>query len=99
MAAVLEAIDAALHTDPLVDAQLNVPQKEAGVLAAIDAGMIVHTKEYEGNNVHLSVTGPASLVGRFARFRLRKPTVGPSSSLRDHLLSWSFHTLALWPLI
>ena len=71
MAAVLEAIDAALHTDPLVDAQLNVPQKEGGVLAAIDAGMIVHTKEYEGNNVHLSVTGPASLVGRFARFRLR----------------------------
>jgi GTP-binding protein HflX len=48
-----------------------VPQKEGGVLAAIDAGMIVHTKEYEGNNVHLSVTGPASLVGRFARFRLR----------------------------
>jgi GTP-binding protein HflX len=37
--------------------------------AAIDAGMIVHSREYEGNLVRLSVRGPASLIGRMRRFR------------------------------
>jgi hypothetical protein len=43
----LKAIDAALHSDPLVDAELRVPQLEGGVLAAIEAGMVVHSREYE----------------------------------------------------
>jgi hypothetical protein len=33
--------------------------------------MIVHTREYEGNLVHLMVSGPASLIGRMRRFRVR----------------------------
>lgn len=69
--ALLAAIDAALHTDPIVDADLRVPQHEGAVLAAIDAGMIVHKRSYEGNLVHLSVSGPASLVGRLRDYRLR----------------------------
>ena len=67
----LAAIDGALHSDPVVDAELRVPQHEGAVLAAIDAGMVVHAREYEGNIVQLKVSGPASLVGRMRRFRMR----------------------------
>ncbi|MDE3199653.1 MAG: GTPase HflX [Acidobacteriota bacterium] len=69
--ALLAAIDAALLSDPLIKAELRVPQHEGGVLATIEAGMVIHSRNYEGNLVHLSVTGPASLVGRLNAFRLR----------------------------
>jgi GTP-binding protein HflX len=72
MPALLAAIDAALHSDPLIEAEFRVPQHEGAVLAAIEAGMVIHTREYEGNLVRLNVTGPASLVGRLGRFRLRE---------------------------
>ncbi len=65
------AIDAALHSDPVIEAELRVPQHEGAALAAIEAGMVVHTREYEGNVVRLSVSGSASLVGRMRRFRSR----------------------------
>jgi len=70
--ALLAAIDAALHSDPIVEAELRVPQHEGAVLAAIEAGMVVHSRNYEGNLVRLSVSGPASLVGRMRRFRARQ---------------------------
>ena len=60
----LAAIDEALVADPLVEAELVVPQAEGATLAAIDAGMVIHTRAFEGETVHLSVRGPASLVGR-----------------------------------
>ncbi len=69
--ALLDAIDAALLSDPLVDADFRIPQNEGAVLAAIEAGSIVHDRAYEGNLVRLSVTGPASLVGRLREYRLR----------------------------
>jgi GTP-binding protein HflX len=69
--ALLKAIDAALFTDPLIETELRVPQQEGGVLAAIDAGMVVHSREYEGNLVRLTVSGPASLVGRLRQYRVR----------------------------
>jgi GTPase len=68
----LEAIDGALKSDPIIDAELRVPQHEGAVLAAVDAGMIVHSREYEGNMVRLTVSGPASLVGRLRKYRLRQ---------------------------
>jgi GTP-binding protein HflX len=71
MEALLAAIDGALHSDPVIEAELRVPQQEGGVLAAIEAGMIVHHREYEGNLVRLAVSGPASLVGRLRKYRLR----------------------------
>jgi GTPase len=71
MDALLAAIDAALHSDPIVEAELRVPQNEGAVLAAIDAGMVVHARAYEGNVVRLSVSGPASLIGRLREYRLR----------------------------
>jgi len=70
MEALLAAIDSALHSDPLLQADLCVPQQEGGVLAAIEAGMVVHSRSYEGETVRLSVRGPASLLGRLRRFRL-----------------------------
>ena len=69
--ALFDAIDAALHSDPLVEADFRIPQHEGAVLAAIEAGAIVRNRAYEGNLVRLSVTGPASLVGRLREYRLR----------------------------
>jgi GTPase len=69
--ALLVAIDAALHSDPLIEAELRVPQHEGAVLASIEGGMVVHEREYEGNLVRLKVSGPASLMGRLRRFRVR----------------------------
>jgi GTP-binding protein HflX len=72
MDALLAAIDRALHSDPQIKAELEVPQHEGAVLAAIEAGMIVHSREYEGNLVRLVVSGPASLLGRLRRYKLRQ---------------------------
>jgi GTP-binding protein HflX len=72
MDALLAAIDRALHSDPVIEAEFRVPQQEGGVLAAIEAGMVVHSREYEGNQVRLAVSGPASLVGRLREYRLRE---------------------------
>ncbi len=69
--ALLNAIDRALISDPVIEAEFCVPQKQGAVLAAIDAGMVVHSKAYEGNLVRLSVSGPASLVGRLREYRVR----------------------------
>ena len=71
MDALLAAIDEALKSDPLLEAELRVPQSEGAVLAMIDAGMTVRDRAYEGNLVHLTVTGPASLVGRLREWRVR----------------------------
>jgi GTP-binding protein HflX len=60
----LRAIDEALTADPLMDADLVVPQSEGATLAAIEAGMVILSRAFEGEVVHLSVRGPASLVGR-----------------------------------
>jgi GTP-binding protein HflX len=72
MDALLAAIDRALQSDPVIEAELRVPQQEGAVLAAIEAGMIVHRREYESNLVRLAVSGPASLVGRLRKYRLRE---------------------------
>ena len=71
MEALIKAIDEALHSDPVIEAELRVPQHEGAALAAIEAGMVVHRREYEGNLVRLAVSGPASLLGRLRKFRLR----------------------------
>jgi GTP-binding protein HflX len=71
MEALLAAIDRVLHSDPVSEAELRVPQHEGAALAAIEAGMIVYRREYEGNLVRLTVSGPASLLGRLRKFRTR----------------------------
>jgi len=69
--ALLRAIDDALQSDPVIEAELRVPQHEGAALSAIEAGMVVHERAYEGNLVRLRVSGPASLIGKLRKFRLR----------------------------
>ncbi len=71
MDALLDAIDRALVSDPVLSAELRVPQHDGSVLAAIDAGMVVHERSYEGSLVRLRVSGPASLIGRLRQYRVR----------------------------
>ena len=70
--ALLAAIDKVLYSDPMIEAELRIPQSDGAALAMIDAGMLVHQRKYEGNLVRLSVSGPASLVGRLRKYRLRE---------------------------
>jgi GTP-binding protein HflX len=67
----LEAIDEALVADPLVESRLRLPQSEGAALAALEAGAVVREKRFEGNLVHLTARGPASLLARYGRFRER----------------------------
>jgi GTP-binding protein HflX len=39
------------------------------VLAALEAGAVIREREYEGNLVRMLVMAPASLLGRYRRFR------------------------------
>jgi GTP-binding protein HflX len=67
----LAAIDEALVADPLIEARFRVPQSEGAALAALEAGALLREKKFEGNVVVLTARGPASLLGRYARFRER----------------------------
>jgi GTP-binding protein HflX len=69
--ALLAAIDDALFSDPVIETELRVPQSDGAALAAIEGGMVVHQRAYEGNLVRLAVSGPASLVGRLRKYRVR----------------------------
>jgi GTP-binding protein HflX len=70
MDSLLAAIDKVLFSDPVIETELRVPQSDGASLAAIEGGMVVHSRAYEGNLVHLVVSGPASLVGRLRKYRL-----------------------------
>jgi GTPase len=65
----LQAIDAALVADPLVESNFRVPQSEGSILASLEGGAIVEEKRFEGNLVFLRARGPASLLNRYRRFR------------------------------
>jgi GTP-binding protein HflX len=65
----LIAIDAALVVDPLVEVSFRIPQSEGAALASLEGGAIIEEKRFEGNLVFLRARGPASLLGRYRRFR------------------------------
>jgi GTP-binding protein HflX len=65
----LIAIDAALVVDPLVEFSYRLPQSEGSILASLEGGAIIDEKRFEGNLVFLRARGPASLLGRYRRFR------------------------------
>ncbi len=68
MERLLEAIDLALIKDPLVEAELLIPQSDGATLAAIEAGMVIHERSFEGNAVKMRVTGPASFLGKLRNY-------------------------------
>ncbi|HEY6376857.1 MAG TPA: GTPase HflX, partial [Edaphobacter sp.] len=70
----LEAIDAALIADPLIEMNFRLPQSEGAVMAALDAGAIVEAKHFEGNLAYIKARGPASLLNQFRRFQERAAT-------------------------
>jgi GTP-binding protein HflX len=84
--ALLAAIDKALFSDPVIETELRVPQSDGAALAAIEGGMVIHARAYEGNLVRLTVSGPASLVGRLRKYRTRaEDSPSDSPNARRHL--------------
>lgn len=67
----LEAMDAALTADPLVEVDLRLPQSEGRVLAALERGATLSGQRFEGNLLFLHAVGPASLLGRYRRYQRR----------------------------
>jgi GTPase len=67
--ALMDRLDEELVLDPILEQRLQIPQSEGDVLAALEAGAVIREREYEGNLVRMMVTGPASLLGRYRRFR------------------------------
>ncbi|MGA8111801.1 MAG: GTPase HflX [Acidobacteriaceae bacterium] len=65
----LARIDAELVLDPISEQSFQIPQSEGDALAALEAGAVIRDREYQGNLVSMTVTGPASLLGRYRRFR------------------------------
>ncbi len=68
----LLAIDKALVADPLIEWSFRLPQSEGSVLAALESGAIIDEKRFEGNLVFLTARGPASLLNRYRRFRIKQ---------------------------
>jgi len=67
----LNAIDAALVVDPVIESRFRFPQSEGSILASLEGGAIVDEKRFEGNLVFLRARGPSSLLERYRRFRER----------------------------
>jgi GTPase len=65
----MKRLDGELVQDPILEQRFQIPQSEGDVLAALEAGAVINDREYEGNLVRMMVTGPASLLGRYRRFR------------------------------
>jgi GTPase len=72
IAHLLELMDRALTEDPIVEERFVVPQREGAVLAALDAGALILKREFSGDFVDLAVAGPASLLGRYRKYRQTK---------------------------
>jgi GTPase len=72
IAHLLELMDRALTADPIVEEEFMVPQREGAVLAALDAGALILKREFSGDSVDLAVAGPASLLGRYRKYRQAK---------------------------
>jgi len=64
----LAALDAALDSDPLEERDMIIPQSEGAVLAALDAGAIILARTFQGEEAHLRVRGPASLLRKYRRY-------------------------------
>jgi GTP-binding protein HflX len=68
--ALMNRIDEELVQDPILEQRMRIPQSDGEVLAALEAGAVIRDREYQGNLVQMTVSGPASLLGRYRRFRV-----------------------------
>ncbi len=67
--ALLQAMDAALTSDPLESAEFRIPQAEGRVIAALERGATITAQRFQGNLVYLHILGPSSLLDRYRRYR------------------------------
>jgi len=67
--ALVERIDQELMKDPVIEGHFQIPQSEGTALAALEAGAVIRDRVYDGNLVRMTIAGPASLLGRYRRFR------------------------------
>ena len=67
----LAAIDVALTNDELIEVSFRIPQNEGSAIAAFEAGAVISQQRFDGNVAYFTATGPASLLNRYRRFRLR----------------------------
>jgi GTP-binding protein HflX len=74
----LRRIDAALVIDPIIRKTLEIPQNEGAILAALEAGTLIHGREFQAQTVKIEVSGPASLLGRY-----KDRWVGPVESAKQ----------------
>ncbi len=65
----LQAIDDALTSDPMVESELSVSQSDGAMLAALEASTVILNREYSGDQVRIRLRAPASLLGRMAKTR------------------------------
>jgi GTP-binding protein HflX len=65
----LQAIDAGLVADPVIQMEFRIPQSEGAVIAALEAGSVSIVKRFEGNLIYLTARGPSSLLNRYRRFK------------------------------
>lgn len=65
----LSRIDCILKADPIDRMDIEVPQSEGKLLAMIEARANILHRSYKGDQVHLTVEAPQSLLRRVERFR------------------------------
>jgi GTPase len=90
----LNAIDAALVVDALVETSFRLPQSEGTILASLEAGAIIEEKRFEGNLVFLRARGPASLLDRYRRFHMNPALSNGRVSYPNPVFDcreWMFH--------
>ena len=69
MDGLLAAIDEALTSDPMRETELVLRQADGATLAALEAGAVILSRDYEADRVRLRVRAPASLLGALAKSR------------------------------
>jgi GTP-binding protein HflX len=70
----LARVDESLIADPVMEQTFEVPQARGDVLAALGSGALLREREFRDNSVRMTVTGPASLLGRYREFRVNVKT-------------------------
>jgi len=68
MDALLHAIDEAITEDPVHAVKLKVPQSDGKSLALVEAKARIVKRQYRGENVHLVVEAPESVVRKVGKY-------------------------------
>jgi len=71
MDALLSAIDEAITEDAVQTVKLRIPQSDGKALALLESKARIVKRQYRGDNVHLEVAAPESLVRRLGKYLVR----------------------------